>query len=826
MVSRVAADVRHAVTAMRRRPAALAVPVLTIAIGIGASTAIFSALYAALFSPLPYSEPGRLVMGRATFSGEINPWASAPDFYDYRERSTVFESLSAYRPSAGRVNIRTGDGGQSLLLTQVSWDFFTTLGVSPALGRLFDPTEGERGGQVVAIVSDGYWKRSLGGASDVIGRVIPLDLRPMGIGAVTIVGVMPATFRFAYDADVYLPLQRNSRGNDVRRFHNWMLLGRLRPGVQLAEAQRQVDGISTQLEKEHPDSNRNKALLLTPLQEALAEGDRPNLLILMAAVAVLLLVACADVAGLLLSRGAARQAEMAIRSALGATRARLGGQLLAESLLVAAAAGALGLVLAYWLRGLVLRFVPLDSLGVATLPLGAPVLAFGGGVTILTSLLVGTVPAWLTARSDLSSALKGGTRVTETASRAVFRQALVALQVAMSVVLLAAAALLGRSLLQLRAVDPGFDPTNLLSAQLQLVGDAYATPAARVRFFDGLLEDIRAVPGVKNANLVNMVPIQDRAGNIPAWDADHPPAQPSEAPVVCARYVFPGYFATMGIPLVAGRDLTKDDSGVLLAGRGLSASEAGASTGPPPMVISRSVARKLFPNANPLGKRLGIFTGGAKPTIAEVVGVVGDVHMNSLGGDYTLAMYAPYQVMASPMTRVVLRTTGDPAAIVPAVRAALARRDRGLVLNEVKTMEQVLDESLEGFSLRAGAVVLFGAATLLLAMLGVYGVLAFTVNMRRQDIALRIVVGASRRHVLAWVMARGLTPVGVGLVLGLAGAFWSGRWLQAQLFNVPPSDAVAFTGVVACLAGTAVAACLVPAWRAMHVDPIVALRAE
>jgi len=811
---------------MRRRPAALAVPVLTIAIGIGASTAIFSALYAALFSPLPYSEPGRLVMGRATFSGEINPWASAPDFYDYRERSTVFESLSAYRPSAGRVNIRTGDGGQSLLLTQVSWDFFTTLGVSPALGRLFDQTEGERGGQVVAIVSDGYWKRALGGASDVIGREIPLDLRPMGIGAVTIVGVMPATFRFAYDADVYLPLQRNSRGNDVRRFHSWMLLGRLRPGVELAQAQRQVDGISTQLEKEFPDSNRNKALLLTPLQEALVEGDRPNLLILMAAVAVLLLVACADVAGLLLSRGAARQAEMAIRSALGATRARLAGHLLAESLLVATAAGALGLVLAYWLRGLVLRFVPLDSLGVASLPLGVPVLAFGGGVTILTSLLVGTVPAWLTARSDLSGALKGASRTTETASRAVFRQALVALQVAMSVVLLAAAALLGRSLLQLRAVDPGFDPTHLLSAQLQLVGDAYATPAARVRFFDGLLQDIRALPGVKHVNIVNMVPIQDRAGNIPAWDADHPPAQSSDAPVVCARYVFPGYFATMGIPLVAGRDLTKDDSGVLLAGRGLSASEADASTGTPPMVISRSVARKLFPGANPLGKRLGIFTGGDKPTIAEVVGVVGDVHMNSLGGDDTLAMYAPYQVMASPMTRVVLRSAGDPAAIVPAVRAVLARRDRGLVLNEVKTMDQVLAASLEGFSLRAGAVVLFGAATLLLAMLGVYGVLAFTVNMRRQDIALRIVVGASRRHVLAWVLTRGLTPVGVGLVLGLAGAFWSGRWLQAQLFNVPPSDAVAFTAVAACLAGTAVAACLVPAWRALRVDPIVALRAE
>ena len=546
----------------------------------------------------------------------------------------------------------------------------------------------------------------------------------------------------------------------------------------------------------------------------------------MAAVGVLLLVACADVAGLLLSRGAARHAEMAIRSALGATRGRLGSQLLAESALVAAVAGGLGLLLAYWLRGLVLRFVPLDSLGVTSLPLGGPVLAFALGATLLTSLLVGTVPAWLVARTDLSTALKGGSRTTEAASRALFRQGLVALQVAMSVVLLAAAALLGRSLLQLRAVDPGFDTKNLLSAQLQLTGDAYKTPAARVRFFDSLLDDVRALPGVRNATAVNMVPIQDQAGNIPAWDADHPPAEPSEAPVVCARYVFPGYFATMGIPLLAGRDVTEDDTGVMLAGRGLSTSETGGSGGPPVMVISQSVAKRLFPGTNAVGKRLGIFTGGAGSVIAEVVGVAGDVRMNSLGGNYTLAMYAPYQVLASPTMRVVLRSAGDPAAVVPGLRAALARRDRGLVLNEVTTMADVLSRSLEGFSLRAGAVVLFGTATLLLAMLGVYGVLAFTVNMRRQDIGLRIVVGASRRHVLAWVMARGMTPVAVGLLAGLAGAFWAGRWLRAQLFNVPPADPAAFTAVVACLAGAAVAACLVPAWRAMHVDPIVALKAE
>jgi len=825
MIATLITDVGHALATLRRRPGALVVPVLTMAIGIGASTAIFSALYTALFRPLPYPEPGRLVMGRATFSGEINPWVAGPDFYDYRERSSVFQSLSAYRPNAERMTIRQGDGAESVPLAEVSWDLFRTLGINPAVGRHFSPAEGERGGPRVAIVSNGYWKRSFAGAKDVIGRTLPLSFGPRS-QMLTIVGVMPEGFRFAYAADVWIPMQRNGPGTDIRRFHNWMLLGRLKPGVTLSQAQKQVDAISAQLEKEYPDSNRHKALLLTGLREALAEGDRPNILILIAAVGVLLLVACADVAGLLLSRGAARQTEMAIRSALGATRGHLVRQLLAESLVVAVTAGILGLLLAFWLRSLVLRFVPLDSLGVTTLPIGGPVLAFAIAVTVVTSALIGIVPAWLGARSSVAADLKSGSRTTEVRSRALFRQGLVALQVAMSMVLLVAAALLGRSLMQLWAVDPGIRADNLLTAQVTLAGANYTDASARVQFFTRFVDEVRALPGVTAASITNMVPVLDKAGNIPVWDADHPPAQTSDAPLACVRFVLPGYFATMGIPLVAGRDVSESDTGVLAAGQGLSANESAASNRPPVMVISRSVGRRLFPNINPLGKRMGIFTGAPQPIVAEVVGVVGDVHMNSLDDDYTLAMYAPYQILTAPQMRVVVRTAGGPASLTSALRAALARRDRGLVLTEVQTMENILAESLQGFSLRAGAVVLFGASALLLAMLGVYGVLAFTVNRRRQDIGLRMVVGASRRHVLTWVVARGMGPVAVGLVVGLAGAFATGRWLRGQLFNVPPADVVTFAGVALCLAAAGIAACLVPAWRAMHVDPIVALRAE
>jgi len=800
-------DAAQALLAIRRRPGAVVVPVLTMAIGIGASTAIFSALYVALFNPLPYPEPDRLVVGRATFSGEVNPWVAAPDFYDYRDRNSVLSSLSAYAPSSRQMTVVGPGGGESVLATQVSWDLFRTIGVAPVLGRGFTAEEGEKGGGAVAIISHGYWQRSFGGAKDVLGRTLAL-----GSPKPAIVGVMPPGFRFAVDADVWTPMQRNAQGNAVRHFHNWMLLGRLKPGVTIAQAQRQIDGISIQLQKDYPDSNKDKALLVTALQDVLSEDDRPSLFVLMAAVGVLLLVACADVAGLLLSRGAARRTEMAIRSALGATRGDLVRLLLAESMLVALAAGGLGLAVALWLRTLVLQFVPLEALGVKTLPIGGPVLLFALGLAVVTSALFGIVPALLGARAGAAGDLKGGARATENRSRAFFRQGLVATQVAMSVVLLVVAALLGRSLMRLSAVDPGFDTGNLLTAQLQLSGDAYQDPASRVRFFQGLMDDARAIPGVKAATIVNNLPILDPAGNIPVWDAARPPAQTSEAPLACARLVLPGYFRAMGIPVLAGRDVSADD----LAG----------PDRPPVLVISRSVGRRLFPGANPLGRRIGIFTGDQKPAVAEVVGVVGDVRMNSLANDYSLAMYMPYQFRPQPVMRIAVRTSGDPGSAAAPLRASVARLDRGLVLAEVKTMDAVLSQSLEGFRLRAGALVLFGSAALVLAMLGVYGVLAFTVNQKRQEIGLRMVVGASRPGLLRWILARGLWPVAAGLALGLAGALGIGRLVRDLLFNVEPTDAVTFVGVAGCLVLAAVAACLVPAWRALRVDPVVALRQE
>lgn len=817
-------DVRQALVAIGRRPAAMVVPVLTMAVGIGAATAIFSALYAAMFEPLPYPKPSELVMGRATFNGEINPWVSAPDFYDYRDRSSVFQSLSAYRPAAARVTIRQGDATDSVPLTEVSPDLFRTLGVNPVRGRHFTAAEGERGASDVAIVSHGYWQRSLGGSADVIGRTLPLSRGP-DTHVATIIGVMPEGFRFAYDADVWLAMKRNGRGNDVRHFHNWMLLGRLKPEVTPQQAQKEVDAISAGLEKEYPDSNRTKALLLTPLQDALSEGDRPNLLILFAAIGVLLLVACTDIAALLLSRGSARQGEMAIRTALGATRAHLVRQLLVETLLLAIAAGTCGVLLAFWLRHVVLGFVPLDALGVTELPTGGFVLAFAIGLTLLTALVVGMVPALLGTRVNAVAELKSGTRTTEIWSRAFVRQALVALQVAMSVVLLVAAALLGRSLMRLRDVDPGFRTDHLVTAQVWLAGHEYKDARARVRFFEGLLDDFRAVPGVKSATVVNNLPILNPAGNIPVWDAAHPPIETNQAPIACIRFVLPGYFETMGIPLVSGRDISRHDGGVIALGMQMSTSEGSSDQRPLVLVVSRSLGRRLFGEANPTGKRVGLFTGMGNPS-AEIVGVVGDVRMDSLGDPDTLAMYAPYQALAETAMRVALRIDGNAAAVVPALRTALARRDKGLVLAEIQTMDEILSASVQGFRLRAGALVLFGTAALLLAMLGVYGVLAFAVNRRRPEIGVRIVMGASRRDIIGSVLTRGMWPVASGLVLGLLAALGAGRLLRGQLFNIPPTDTTTFAGVTLCLVAAALVACMLPAWRAAHVDPIVALRQE
>ena len=803
-------DLCHAARALSRRPAAAAVLVVTLALGIGASTAIFSALHAALFHPLPYAEPERLVMARATIQGQINPWVSAPDFFDYRDSSSVFTALSAYMPAEARATVPGGYSAQSVPVMEVSWDLFRTLGVKAVRGRGFSRAEGERGIPDTAMVSYGYWQRALGGAGDVIGRTLRLNYGPR-TQALTIVGVMPEGFRIGEAADVWLPMQTNSAPNQVRMAHEWLLVGRLKPDVTLPQAQKQMDTIARRLQETYPDTNQEEALLLTGLQEALAEGDRPSVLILMAAVAVLLLTACADAAGLLLSRGVARQTEMAIRSALGATRASLVRQLLAESVLVALAAGGLGVLLAFWLRDLVLRIVPLDSLGVTTLPLGGPALAFAVGATGVTSVIVGLVPAWLGARASLATDLKSGTRTSETRGHGLARQGLVALQVAMSVILLVAAALLGRSLMQLKSVDPGFRSANLLTARLELTGDAYKEPSASVRFFTEFVGEVRALRGVASASVINYLPLIDPFSNVPVWDVEHPPVEGRWGTVGFRRRVLSGYFKTMGIPLLAGRDLTDNDA---------------AADRPPVAVVSQSLGRQLFPGASPVGKRLAIATGGPTPIVVEVVGVVGDAMMVSLADSDTPALYVPYQATSRAGMRLVVRTTGNPAPVAAAIRAALARRDRSLVLAEIQTMETILADSLEGFSLRTAAIALFGGAALLLAMLGVYSVLAFMVNARRGDIGLRMVVGASRAQVLRWVMARGMVPVAVGLVVGLAGAVGAGRWLRGELFNVPPTDGVTFAVVAVCLVAAAVAACLLPAWRAMHVDPVVALRAE
>ena len=820
----IAADMRQALTAARRRPGPLVVPVLTLAIGIGTCTALYSALHIALFSPLPFAEPHRLVMGRATFSGDVNPWVAGPDFYDYRERASVFRSLSAYRSQPVRVTPETGGEAESVPLAVVSWDLFKTLGVDPALGRHFSPDEGERGGRRVAIVSHGYWTRSLGGAAEVLGRTLPITLGARA-EAPTIVGVMPAGFRFAYAADVWMPMQRNGPGTDIRRFHSWLLVGRLKPGVGTADAQRQVDRVSAQLEREHPDSNRNKALLLTPLQEALTESDRPGMFVLLAAVGVLLFAACADVAGLLLSRGAERQTEMAVRSALGASRGRLVVQLLAESAVVAVAAGSLGLVLAAWLRTAVLRLVPLDSLGVTSLPLHGPILAFAAGVTLLATTLIGVVPAWLGARTHPAADLKAGARTTDARGRGLVRQGLVAGQVAVSLVVLVSAALLGRSLLRLQAVDPGIRTDHLLTAQLSLAGPAYVAGESRRQFFAGFTDDIRGLPGVVDASAVNLVPVLDKAGNIPVWDAAHPPAQISQAPLACVRFVLPGYFRTMGIPLVEGRLLDERDSA---EGPDLTSAPpvAGSRTPALNVVVSRSVARRIFPGVVAVGQRMGVFTGGPEPVTAEVVGVVGDVRMNALNDEDTTALYVPYQVADPSALRLVVRTAVAPGSLVPALRAALSRRDRGLVLYEIKTMDDIVGESLEGFGLRTGAVALFGGAALVLTMLGIYGVLASAVRRRRQDIGLRIAIGASRRHLLVSTVRAGMTPVAIGLAVGLVGAFATGNWLRGQLFGVTPTDGATYAGAATCLILAALAACVIPAWRAARVDPAVALRSE
>jgi len=619
---------------------------------------------------------------------------------------------------------------------------------------------------------------------------------------------MPAAYRFLDEVDVWAVIREGENDGPVtRQFHNWVLVARLKPGVSIEAAQGQVDLVSKRLQQLYPATNKNKALRLDPLQAALFQPQTPRLMLLMGAVGLVLLVACANVAGLLLARGAARRSELAVRAALGASRGRIACQLLTESVLLAVVAGLAGVALSVWLQRLLPIATGLADRGVAASGLEWPVLLFALAASVATGLLFGIAPAARASSLRLAESLAPGVRATDTRSGTRLRSALVVAQVAVSLVLLVGAGLLIQSLARLARTDLGFDPRHVLTGQIQA---PYPDAERRLQFFEGLRDDLAAMPGVAAVSFTSHVPVRDTAGDPPMWAAERPPIDSSQEQTAALRLVLPGYFETLRIPLVAGRGLAATDR----------------EGTPRVLVINQEMARTLFPGENPLGKKVMVATG-TEPVALEVVGVAGDARIYGIGEPAPMTMYATaYQFPRAMGLNLVVRTSLDPQSLVGTVRRLVAARNPDVPVENLVGLDDLIGQSLAADRVIAITLSLFSAAALLLASLGLYGVLAYYVTRRTHEIGVRMALGANARSVLTHVLARSASMVIPGLALGLGASLAGSRLIERLLYDVTPTDPLSLAAATVSLAVVAFLASALPAWRAAGIDPVQALRGE
>jgi putative ABC transport system permease protein len=811
-----AQDLRYALRQLRKAPAFTIVAVLTLALGIGANTAIFSVIDAVLLRPLPFHNASRLVVVKTTEPGRRDDiGVSYPAFLDWKSRNHVFEALSAYRTDDFTLTGRS----EAVHVTGavVSANTFSLLGVAPALGRDFTSDEDapSPSGRPV-ILSFGLWQDLFSSDHNILGRSVTLSGQQF-----TVVGIMPAEFQFPVQTDriefwTTIALDAESRNGmppvTAQRGISYLdVIARLKPEVTATQAQTEMGAIQAAINRAYPE-NRPKRIAIVPEIDAIVGDARSGLFMLFAAVGLVLLIACANLSNLLLARATARHKEISVRMALGATRWDIVRQLLAESSLLALTGAGAGLVFAVWALKLLLRLAPAELPRVSESGLSLPVLAFTAAIAVVTSLLFGLIPAVQATRAGLASSLnEGGRSGTESRGHARLRDTFVVIETALAVVLLVGSGLMLRSLLGLGRVDPGFAKDHIISFGLDLP-DRYGHQR-RVQFYQGLLAQVRNLPGVRSASAAFPLPLSADAVKT-SFDVEDRPVKESQRSVTTLHIVDDDYFHTLGIPLLRGREFEPDDS---------------ASDAPAVVVISEKLAKQAFPGEDPIGKRIqpNIASGDQKEAaMRTIVGVVGDVRGEGLGAAAIAESYVPYAQMPFAPMSVMVRTQGDPQDLVLPLTKTVQSIDKGLPLLHVKTLDQYVSESIADTRFESVLLGIFGALALILTAIGIYGVISYTVVQQTREMGIRLALGAERGTIIAMILRSGLLLATMGIVPGLVAAFLLTQLIAALLYGVSPSDPSTFLSVSIGLVAVALLASYIPARRAAKVDPMVALRYE
>ena len=821
-MTNLAQDIRYGWRGLRKSPGFTAVAVLVLALGIGANTAIFSVVNAVLLRPLPFDQPGRLVAlyhvpPQASFPGIKLFTVSPANFYDWRAQAHSFDGMSAY--GFGRYTLTGKSQPVTVLVTSSTYGLLSILHAEPLLGRDFLESEDQPGRNHVVLVSYAFWRDHLGADPSIVGRSIELNGEPY-----TVIGVMRPGFEFPISSDSsnrpqmwklqgWTPQERS-----VRDDHNLGVIARLKPGVTLEQARAELNTISDRLAQQYPKDDKGWGATAIPLSTDMVGDVQTPLLILLGAVALVLLIACANIANLVLAKTLSRRREVAIRSALGASRRRLLQQVLAETVLLALMGGAFGLVFAHYGMRFIVEFVGAQLPRSSNIGLDPWVLAFTAGISLATGVAAGLLPALRLTREDVSDALKQGAgRTASDAGGHRTRNALVVAEVALSLMLLIGAGLLIRSLWMLRSVNPGFDPDHVITMNLAVTSQKFPTPAQMAAFFDRVLQRVRALPGVQSAGVIDALPLSGNESHQPVQIEGQPVVPMSDQPEVDAYMISPGYVGAMHIPLVRGRDF--DDADV--AGR------------PAAVLISQSMARQFWPNEDPIGKRLTMYF--FPDSIRTVVGVVGDVKDDALSQKRSpAALYMPLAQVSVPrgepwqsfsMT-LAARSRTDPASVVSAITNAVHEIDPDVPLLDIKTMQDTVDDSLLEQRFTMFLLTGFAALALLLAAVGIYSVLSYAVRRRVREIGIRMALGAQIADVLRMVVVEGMRPTLLGVVIGLAGALALGRLLSSVIYGVSARDLATFASVAMLMTLVGLVASTLPAWRATRVDPIKTLHEE